>query len=61
MAKSRRKNGSATRGRFRLKKMGKGWSTARKQRAAERVVLRITEPETAAAGKGEQGKGKQKP
>ena len=41
--------------------MGKGWSTARKQRMPERLVLRITEPETAAAGKGEQGKGKQKP
>ena len=44
MAKSRRKNGSATRGRFRLKKMGKGWSTARKQRTPERVVLRVTDP-----------------
>lgn len=49
MAKSRRKNGSATRGRFRLKKMGKGWSTARKQRTPERVILRITDPEPASA------------
>jgi hypothetical protein len=43
MAKSRRKNGSCTRGRFRLKKMGKGWSTVRKRRQSERVVLRITD------------------
>jgi len=64
MANSRRKNGSATRTRFKLKKMGKGWSTMRKQRTPERVVLRITEPEPAAAGesgKGESGKGKSKP
>ena len=60
MANSRRKNGSATRGRFKLKKMGKGWSTMRKQRSPERVVLRITEPETAPAGKGERGKGQPK-
>lgn len=30
MAKSRRKSGGCTRGRFKLKKMGKGWSTARR-------------------------------
>jgi hypothetical protein len=32
MAKSRRKNGGPTRGRFKLKKLGKGWSTQRRQK-----------------------------
>lgn len=31
MAKSRRKAGGCTRGRFRLKRLGKGWSTHRRQ------------------------------
>lgn len=52
MANSRRKNGGCTRGRFKRKKLGKGWSTLRKERAPERVVLRITDPEPA-EGKGD--------
>lgn len=42
MAKSRRNNGGCTRGRFKLKKMGKGYSTFRKIRAVPR-------PKTASA------------
>ncbi len=30
MAKSRRKSGSCTRGRFKRKKLGKGWATQRR-------------------------------
>lgn len=45
MARSRRKNGGPTRGRVRLKKLGKGWSTVRKQPVGSRPVLRITEPQ----------------
>ena len=44
MARSRRKNGGPTRGRFRQKKLGKGYSTVRKQPAGSRPVLRITQP-----------------
>lgn len=44
MARSRRKNGGPTRGRVRLKKLGKGYSTVRKQPSGSRPVLRITEP-----------------
>ena len=40
MAKSRRKASGATRGRPRLKRMGKGWSTARKKRGSEKPVVR---------------------
>ncbi len=58
MANSRRKNGGCTRGRFRRKKLGKGWSTVRKQRAPERVVLRITEPEAGEDAKKDQDTGK---
>lgn len=58
MANSRRKNGGCTRGRFRRKKLGKGWSTVRKQRAADRVVLRITEPEASADGTSDAKAGK---
>ena len=59
MAKSRRKNGGPTRGRFKLKKLGKGWSTQRRQRAPLR---RPVEPEggDAATGKTAQPQGKQK-
>ena len=48
MARSRRKHGGPKRGTIRLKKMGKGYSTVRKQPGGSRPVLRITEP--AAAG-----------
>lgn len=44
MARSRRKNGGPTRGRFRRKKLGKGWSTVRKEPVGSRPVLRITDP-----------------
>ncbi|HEB53620.1 MAG TPA: hypothetical protein ENI87_10250 [bacterium] len=44
MARSRYKAGGATAGRFKPKKMGKGWSTNRKQPIGNRPVLRITEP-----------------
>lgn len=43
MARSRRKNGGPTRGRVRLKKLGKGYSTVRKAPSGSRPVLRITE------------------
>ncbi|MFM1873022.1 MAG: hypothetical protein RL398_2444 [Planctomycetota bacterium] len=49
MACSRRKNGGATRGRFKPKKMGKGYMTNRKTPIGSRPVLRITEPEAAAS------------
>lgn len=45
MARSRRKNGGPTRGRVRLKKLGKGYSTVRKGVVGSRPVLRITEPD----------------
>lgn len=50
MARSRRKNGGPTRGRVRLKKLGKGYATVRKERSGSRPVLRITEPAAAEAG-----------
>lgn len=42
MARSRRKNGGPTRGRFKLKKLGKGYLSNRKQPIGSRPVLRIT-------------------
>ncbi len=63
MARSRRKNGGPTRGRFKLKKLGKGYIKNRAQPIGSRPVLRITEPESAAtSGKptaGKQAAGKQ--
>jgi len=44
MARSRYKAGGATAGRFKPKKMGKGYSTNRKVPIGSRPVLRITEP-----------------
>ena len=44
MARSRRKAGGATTGRFKPKKMGKGYSTNRKTAIGSRPILRITEP-----------------
>ncbi|MFN3240820.1 MAG: hypothetical protein ACE37K_04830 [Planctomycetota bacterium] len=44
MARSRYKAGGATAGRFKPKKMGKGYSTNRKEPIGSRPVLRITEP-----------------
>ncbi|GAB4149665.1 MAG: hypothetical protein Fur0037_18000 [Planctomycetota bacterium] len=43
MARSRRKNGGPTHGRYKPKKTGKGWLAARKQPIGNRPVLRITE------------------
>lgn len=46
MARSRRKAGGATTGRFKPKKMGKGYSTNRKVPIGNRPVLRITPVES---------------
>jgi hypothetical protein len=48
MARSRRKNGGPTRGRFKRKKLGKGYIATHAQPIGTRPVLRITEPETKA-------------
>ena len=40
MAKSRRKAGGCTHGRYKLKKMGKGWLTQRKQRGRPVPIVR---------------------
>lgn len=48
MARSRRKHGGPQRGKFRLKKLGKGYATVRKQTSGNRPVLRVTEVEPAA-------------
>ncbi len=44
MARAIRKGGGGCKGRFKPKKMNKGWSTARKVPIGSRPVLRITEP-----------------
>ena len=46
MARANRKGGGGCKGRFKPKKMGKGWSTNRKVAVGSRPVLRITEPDT---------------
>jgi len=52
MARSRRKAKGAKRGFFKRKRMGKGYSTVRKERIGTRPVLKITETaETAEAAK----------
>ncbi len=56
MARSRRKNGGPTRGRYKRKKLGKGWLAGNKETGGSRPVLRITEPEGDAA-KAEASKG----
>ncbi len=56
MACSRRKNGSATRGRFKPKKMGKGYMMNRKQPIGTRPVLRLTEPDAPATDAASGGK-----
>lgn len=45
MARSRVKAGGACAGKYKPKKMGKGYMTNRKQPIGSRPVLRITEPE----------------
>ena len=49
MARSRYKAGSATAGRFKPKKMGKGYLSNRKERIGSRPVLRLTESDDGAA------------
>ena len=53
MARSRRKHGGPTRGRFKKKRLGKGYLENRRTPVGTRPVLRITEPvvEKVAAGK----------
>ncbi|MBL8751223.1 MAG: hypothetical protein JNK78_18850 [Planctomycetes bacterium] len=51
MARSRRKNGGPTRGRFKKKKLGKGFIANRQEPVGSRVVLRITETADAGAAK----------
>ena len=48
MARSRRKAHGTKRGRFKRKRMGKGWLTVRQQPGGTRPVLRITEPDASA-------------
>lgn len=43
MARSQRKAKGAKRGTFKRKRMGKGWSTVRRQPIGTRPVLKITE------------------
>ena len=43
MARANRKGGGGCKGRFKPKKMNKGWSTNRKVPVGSRPVLRITE------------------
>jgi hypothetical protein len=43
MSKSRRKSGGCTRGRYKPKKMGKGWCSDRRQRGHEKPVVRKKE------------------
>lgn len=45
MARSRRKHGGPTRGRFKMKRLGKGYLENRRTPSCTRVVLRITETE----------------
>jgi hypothetical protein len=49
MARSRRKNGGPTRGRFKSKKLGKGYLATRKEKIGSRPVLRLTEATAAEA------------
>ena len=53
MARSRRKNGGPQRGKFRLKKMNKGWSTFRRQPIPAKPIDRSPAAETAKAGTAE--------
>ncbi len=55
MARSRRKNGGPTRGRFKKKKLGKGYLANRAEVEGSRPVLRITEPEAGAASAQKKG------
>lgn len=52
MARSRRKHGGPTRGTFKKKKLGKGYTANRKVPVGSRPVLRITEPVAATPAKG---------
>ncbi|MCC6671506.1 MAG: hypothetical protein IT458_10625 [Planctomycetes bacterium] len=48
MARSRRKNGGPTRGRFKPKKLGKGYVTHRRKRGAVKPLVRKAEDATPA-------------
>jgi hypothetical protein len=52
MARSRRKHGGPQRGKFKRKKLGKGYTANNKQTSGSRPVLRITEPVEAKPAKG---------
>ena len=52
MGRSQYKSGGPKQGTFKPKRMGKGYSTARKVPIGSRPVLRITEPVDKAAGDG---------
>ena len=48
MARSRRKNGGPTRGRYRLKKLGKGWAAHRRERGHAKPIDRSEKAATPA-------------
>lgn len=50
MAKSRRKAGGCNNGVYKRKKMGKGWSTIRRQPQQQRPVVRLTKPKGEGSG-----------
>ena len=56
MAKSRRKSNGCRRGKLKLKRMGKGYSTMRKQRGSEPPIDRKKKDAEAAAAKAEKVK-----
>jgi len=56
MARANRKSGGGTVGRFKPKKMGKGYSTNRKVPIGSRPVLRVTEPDEEKSEKTEESK-----
>ena len=53
MARANRKGGGGCKGRFKPKKMNKGWSTNRKTPQGSRPVLRITEAKKTEEAKSE--------
>ncbi len=55
MARSRRKNGGPTRGRFKKKKLGKGYLANRAERVGSRPVLRVTDAEATDASSSKKG------
>ena len=49
MAKSKRKSGGCTRGRFKMKKMGKGWAAHRRVTVPAKPIDRVAEDAAKAA------------